>query len=211
MKRTILVIMALCAAVLSNAQELPYSKYLNFSKNDFKENNFKYHDKTNTWYLNKTSALNTTLNILAIIADADEEVRPSQNDYSIIVQFGKDDMPSFVRVICYKDETYHKLLTFIKSNCQNIIDVSSGKIVKHQASYSDYALELKMEQHIISRTSARTADPLTVKNVDESYNEYEFIIRTGVEPWSKNLEKHAEKQAKRDEKGKKKQNIDDMM
>lgn len=211
MKKIFLVLVAFSIAVLSNAQELPYSKYLNFTKNDFKENNFKYHEKTNTWYLNKTSALNTTLNILAIIADAEEEVRPSQNDYSIIVQFGKDDKPAFVRVICYKDETYHKLLTFIKSNCQNIIDVSSGNIVKHQTSYCDYDLELKMEQHVISRISARVADPLTVKNVDESYNEYEFIIRTDVEPWSKNLEKQADKQAKRDEKGKKKQNIDDMM
>lgn len=68
-----------------------------------------------------------------------------------------------------------------------------------------------MEQHIISRTSARTADPLTVKNVDESYNEYEFVIKTGVEPWSKHLEKQAAKQAKRDAKGKKKQSVDDLM
>ena len=68
-----------------------------------------------------------------------------------------------------------------------------------------------MEQNIISRTSARTADPLTVKNVDESYNEYEFVIRTGVEPWSKHLEKQAERQAKREAKGKKKLSVEDLM
>lgn len=203
--------MTLCIAVISNAQDLPYSKYLNFTKSDFKENNFKYHENTNTWYLSKSSALNITLNILSIIADAYEEVRPSHKDYTILVQFGKDDMPAFVRVIYYSDETYHKLLTFIKSNCQNIIDVSSGKVVKHQTSYGEYALELKMEQHIISRTSAHTADSKTLKNVDESYNEYEFIIRTSVEPWSSKLEKQAARQEKRDAKGKKKQNIDDLM
>jgi hypothetical protein len=67
-----------------------------------------------------------------------------------------------------------------------------------------------MEKHIISRTSARTADPLTVKNVDESYNEYEFVIRTDVEPWSRYLEKQAAKQAKRDAKGKKKQSVESL-
>ena len=114
MKRTILVIMALCMAVLSNAQDLPYSKYLNYSKSDFRENNFKYHENTNTWYLHKTNGLNTTLNILAIIADAHEDIRPSSMDYSIIVQLGRNDVPSFVRVIFYNDDTYHKLLTFVK-------------------------------------------------------------------------------------------------
>ena len=211
MKKTLLFCITILMAVLANAQELPYSKYLNYSNSDFKEANFKYHKKTNTWYINKTSAFNTTLNILAIIADADEEVRPDYRDYSILVQFGQNNMPSFVRVIYYNDDTYHKVLAFVKSHGKNTMDLSSGKITKHIADYEDYALELKMEQHLISRTSARTADPMTVKNVDESYNEYEFMIRTGVEPWSKRLVKQAAKQAKRDEKGKKKLYVDDMM
>jgi hypothetical protein len=46
--------------------------------------------------------------------------------------------------------------------------------------------------------------------VDESYNEYEYVIRTGVEPWSRYLDKQAEKQAKRDAKGKKKQSVENM-
>jgi hypothetical protein len=50
-----------------------------------------------------------------------------------------------------------------------------------------------------------------VKNVDESYNEYEFTIRTEVEPWSEYLEKKAAKKAKRDAKGKKKQTVDELM
>ena len=198
-------------AIVTNAQELPYSKYLNYSKSELKENRFKYHEKTNTWHLEKTSALNTTLNILSIIANAAEDIRPDYDDYSIIVQYGKDDQAALVRVIFYNDETYHKLLAFIKTNCKNIIDVSSGKIVKYMTTYGDYDVELMLEQNIISRTSARTADPLAVKNVDESYNSYEFIIRTDVEPWSKRLEKQKAKQAKRDAKGKKKQSVNDLM
>lgn len=211
MKKNLLFCLVLGFAISANAQDLPYSKYLNYSKSEFKANRFKYHEKTNTWYLEKTSALNTTLNILAIIADAEEEIRPDVDDYSIIVQMGKDDEASCVRVICYNDDTYHKLLAFVKTKCHDVVDLTSGKITKYIATYDGYDIELKMEQHIISRTSARTADPLTVKNVDESYNEYEYIIRTDVEPWSKRLEKQAAKQQKRDAKGKKKQYVDDLM
>lgn len=197
-------------ANLVNAQDLPYSKYLNFSKSEFKDNRFKYNEKTNTWYLNKTNGLNTTLNILCIITDAYEEIRPAVNDYSIIVQFGEDDKASCVRVIYYNDDTYMKLLSFVKSNCKDIIDVSTGKITKYMASYGDYKIELSMERNFISRTSAHTADRYAVKNVDESYNEYEYVIRTGVEPWSKYIEKQAAKEARRDAKGKKKQHVENL-
>lgn len=198
-------------AIMTNAQDLPYSKYLNFSKAEFKENHFKYHEKTNTWYINKTNGLNEALTILAIIADAEEDIRPDVNDYTILVPCGREDVPSCVRVTFYNDETYHKLLTFIKRHGKDIMDTTFGKSIKYVAIYGDYELELQMDQHIISRTSARTADHKTVKNVDESYNEYEFIIRTSVEPWSRYLEKQEAKQAKRDAKGKKKQYVDDMM
>jgi hypothetical protein len=194
-----------------HAQELPYSKYLNFNKKEFKENRFKYDDETNTWSLRKTNGWNTAFNVLAIIADASEEIRPSRNDYSIVVQFGKEDKASYVKVVCYNDETYHKLLTFMKDHAQDMVETTSGKLVKHQAYYNNYALELNMEQRLVSRTSARTADPKTVKNVDESYNKYEFIIRTEVEPWSEYLEKQAAKKAKRDAKGKKKKTVDELM
>lgn len=211
MKKVLLAIFALCVAFAARAQEFPYSKYLNYTKEQFKDSRFKYHKKTNTWVLNKISALNTTLNVLAIIADADEELRPDVNDYCIVAQLGEADTVAWVEVYFYNDNTYHKLLTFLKDNGEKLVETSSGKLVKHQAFYGDYALELDMEQHIISRTSARTADPKTVKNVDESYNEYQFTIRSSVKPWSEYLEKQAAKQAKRDAKGKKKQSIDDLM
>ena len=211
MKQVLLLIFTWCMAIAVHAQELPYSKYLNFSKKEFKENHFKYDDETNTWALRKTNGWNTAFNVLAIIADAMEEVRPGRNDYSIVVQLGKESKASYVKMVCYNDETYHKLLTFMKDHGQDLVETSSGKLIKHQANYGDYALELNMEQHLVSRTSARTADPKTLKNVDESYNEYEFIIQTEVEPWSEYLEKQAAKKAKRDAKGKKAKSVDELM
>ena len=212
MKKIFLLSLALCAMFAVHAQtDVPYSKYLNFGKEEFKANKFKYNDNTNTWTLRKTNGLNSALNVLAIIADASEEVRPAKNDYAVVVQFGKEEKASYVKVRFYNDETYHKLLTFMKDNGQDFVETSSGKLTKQQAFYGNYALELNMKQHIISRTSSRTADKKTVKNVDESYNEYSFIIKTDVEPWSKEIEKETEKQAKRDAKGKKKQSVDELM
>ena len=211
MKRLLFFCMAICASLVVSAQDVPYSKYLNYSNNEFKANKFKYDKKTNTWFLQKNNGWMTTFNVLAILADAYEEVRPAKNDYMILVQMGVDDKPSYIRVIYYSDETYHKLLTFMKTNCPDLMEISSGKIVKQQSRLGELDLTLSMETNQISRTSARTADPLTVKNVDESYNEYEFIIETGIEPWSKYLDKMAAKQAKRDAKGKKKQYVDDLM
>ena len=211
MKQVLLLIFTCCVALAVHAQEVPYSKYLQFSKKEFKDNHFKYNDETNTWALRKVNGWHTTFNVLAIIADAIEDVRPGRNDYSIVVQMGKENKAAYVKVVCYSDETYHKLLTFMKDHGQNTIETSSGKLTKHQAFYGDYALELNMEQHQVSRTSARTIDPKTLKNVDESYNEYEFTIRTEVEPWSEYLEKKAAKKAKRDAKGKKKQTVDELM
>ena len=211
MKKVLLLIFSFCMAFTAHAQDVPYSKYLNCGKKEFKDNHFKYDDDTNTWSLRKTNGLTTTLNVLAIIADAQEEVRPNMKDYAILVQMGKENKASYVRVKFYSDETYHKVLTFLKDNGKDLVDTSSAKLTKYQAYHGDYALELNMEQHNISRTSKRTADRKTVKNVDESYNEYEFIIQTNVEPWSEYLERKAAKKAKRDAKGKKKQSVDELM
>ena len=211
MKKILLICLALCAAVSMNAQDLPYSKYLNYTKEDFQGSKFKYNKMTNTWSLHKVSGLNIAFNVLAIIADAEEDVRPDVDDYTILVQMGEEEKASYVRVFFYNDETYHTLLTMMKNNCSDLMETSSGKLIKYHGSFDEYGLELSMEQQIISRTSSRTADPLTVKNVDESYNEYEFIIKTDVEPWSEYFEKQAKKQAKRDARGKKKQSVNDMM
>ena len=155
MKKLMLFCLSFCAVVSAMAQDLPYSKYLNFSKSEFKENHFKYHEKTNTWYLNKTNGLSETFNILLIITGSFEDTRPDINDYSIVVQLGEEDKASCVRVIYYNDETYIRLLTYLKNNCQNLMDVSTGKLTRHLATYGDYELELTMEKHTISRYMMR--------------------------------------------------------
>ena len=215
MKKIVVLLLTLCTAYALHAQDVPYSKYLNFTKQEFKENRFKYDDDTNTWALRKTSGLQTTLNVIAIIASAEDDVRPSKKDYSIVVQMGAEEKAAYVTVKFYSDETYHTLLTFLKDNGKDLVETSSGKLVKHQAFHGDYALELNMKQHGVSRTSSHTAtrfiDSKAEKSLDESYNEYQFTITTDVAPWSEYLEKQAAKKAKREAKGKKKQSVDELM
>ena len=215
MKKIVLFLMTLCITFNASAQDVPYSKYLNFSKQEFKENRFKYDEETNTWALRKTSGLKTAVNVLSIIANAEDDVRPSKKDYAIAVQMGKEEKAAYVTVKFYSDETYHTLLTFLKDNGKDLVETSSGKLVKHQAFHGDYALELNMKQHSVSRTSSHTAhryiDSKAKKTLDESYNEYQFTITTDVAPWSEYLEKQAAKKAKREAKGKKKQSVDELM
>ena len=215
MKKIVLFLMTLCIAFNASAQDVPYSKYLTFDKQAFKENRFKYDEETNTWALRKTSGLKTAVNVLSIIANAEDDVRPSKKDYAIAVQMGKEEKAAYVTVKFYSDETYHTLLTFLKDNGKDLVETSSGKLVKHQAFHGDYALELNMKQHSVSRTSSHTAtrliDGKAKKTLDESYNEYQFTITTDVAPWSEYLEKKATKKAKREAKGKKKQSVDELM
>lgn len=209
--KSLFCFLMMATAFVARAQDFPYSKYLNYTKEQFKENKFKYHKKDNVWSLNKISGLNTTLNVLAFLVDAYDDIRPAVNDYYIAAQLGKDDKVSSLEVYFYDDNIYHKLLTFLKDNGESLVETSSGKLIKYQAYYDGYALELNMEQHIVSRSSSYTADSRTMKNVDESYNEYQFVIRTDIEPWSARMDKQADKQAKRDAKGKKKQSVEDLM
>lgn len=209
--KSLFCFLMMATAFVARAQDFPYSKYLNYTKEQFKENKFKYHKKDNVWSLNKISGLNTTLNVLAFLVDAYDDIRPAVNDYYIAAQLGKDDKVASLEVYFYDDNIYHKLLTFLKDNGESLVETSSGKLIKYQAYYDGYALELNMEQHIVSRSSSYTADSRTMKNVDESYNEYQFVIRTDIEPWSARMDKQADKQAKRDAKGKKKQSVEDLM
>ena len=151
MKKVLLLIFTCCVALAVHAQAVPYSKYLHFTKKEFKDNHFKYDEETNTWTLRKSSGLNNTLNVLAIIADAHEEVRPALKDYTILVQMGAKNKASYVKVKFYSDETYHKVLTFLKDSGRDFVESSSGKLTKHQAFHGDYALELNMTLHNISR------------------------------------------------------------
>lgn len=208
--KKLLLLLLLMVSFVGYAQELPYGKFLKYGKRDFREAKFKYNDDTNSWILRRSAGLRATANVLSALTGATDDIRPGVKDYIIEVQMNEDDLISTIDVVFYDDQAYHKLLTFAKDNGQNYLETSSGKLQKVQFNYGDYSLLLQIKQVNITTTSANT-NVAVVKNIDESYNVYHYVISTGVEPWSPYLERQQRKQDKRDAKGKKKRSVDDLM
>lgn len=211
MKKIFLTLLVAMFAFAATAQEFPYSKILKYNKRDFREAKFKYDEDNNSWHLNHSRGLQATVNVLSAIAGAEADIRPDKMDYSIVAQMNYDDDIAILHVKFYNDETYHKLLTFARDNGADQLDTNSGKLSKLQFRYGGYDMSLQMKVISVSRTTSRTAAMNSVKTLDESYNAYEFVVYTGLDPESPYIDRQERKQAKRDAKGKKKRNVEDLM
>lgn len=201
-----ILLLAFIAASSINAQ-LPYSKLLGLSEEGLKEGHFKYDKNKNQYILKKSNGLNNTMNVLSAIGGQSADIKPHPDDYIIVMQKGKDAVSSLT-VIFYKDETFHEIQTWLADNNIDVLETNSGKLTMQKFNYEDYSIELDIEKIGVSTTTGNTA--ALAKSIDESYNIYTYTIYTGIPPYSKWHEKQANKKAKRDEKGKKKE-LDDLM
>lgn len=206
----IILLVFVMGANYSYSQEMPYGKFLTFSKADFEQANFKYNAKTNSWVLQKRHGLQATANVLSAINGTTADIRPDSRDYCITVQMGDNELISYIDVLFYEDDTYHKIMTFVQDNGNDILETTSGNKVLNQCVYDKYDLQLQMDKVGVTATTGKTNSAL-VKSVDQSYNVYHFIINTGVEATSLMISKEAAKKAKAQAKGKKASNIDDLM
>ena len=211
MKRiTTLLFVLVALAISSYAQDLPYSKILKYSNDDFRKEKFKYDDDENHWVLRKSHGGRVTLNILSAISGGEADIRPDKRDYAITVQMGDNELISYVNVLFYEDDTYHKLLTFAKDNGEDLVETDSDNIHMYQFNYGGYSISLQLKPIKITATTGRTNAAL-VKSFDRSYNAYQFTIYTGVEATSPYLTRQAAKKAKKEAKGKKKDSVNDFM
>lgn len=201
-----ILLLAFIAAGSINAQ-LPYSKLLGLSEEGLKEGHFKYDKNKNQYILKKSNGLNNTMNVLSAIGGQSADIKPHPDDYIIVMQKGKNAVSSLT-VIFYKDETFHEIQTWLADNNIDVLETNSGKLTMQKFNYEDYSIELDIEKIGVSTTTGNTA--ALAKSIDESYNIYTYTIYTGIPPYSKWHEKQANKKAKRDEKGKKKE-LDDLM
>jgi len=147
------------------------------------------------------------MNVLSAIGGQSADIKPHPDDYIIVMQKGKNAVSSLT-VIFYKDETFHEIQTWLADNNIDVLETNSGKLTMQKFNYEDYSIELDIEKIGVSTTTGNTA--ALAKSIDESYNIYTYTIYTGIPPYSKWHEKQANKKAKRDEKGKKKE-LDDLM
>ena len=207
MKRIILLFSIVFGTVLSYGQnDFPYSKLLNYSKSDLLKAKFVYFPKKNHWVLSKNHALQATANVLSALSGTEADIRPDERDYEITVQMGEGDAIAYVQVLFYQNSTYHDILTFMADKGENNLETNSGNITKHQFNYGGYSFSVVRTLREIKTTSTNTY--AAAKTKDNSYNEYIYTIYTGVEAESEYLNKQAAKQQKRDDKGKKQNNVD---
>ena len=197
-------------SVCSFAQTLPYGKFLSMTDSELREQKFKYNKKTNQWILNREHVIGTIATALMVAEGRYADVRPHEDDYTIIIQKGEGNGTAFIRVFFYDDETYHTLYAFAADYGTNIVESNTGELTKCQFNYDRYQVELEMNANKITSTTTQTGAAL-VKNLDRSYNAYTYTITTGIKPQSEFRTKQAKKQQKRDEKGRKKRNVSDMM
>lgn len=207
MKKTALfAILLLCFGL--NAQELPYAKMLSLTPDQLKEGKFKYDSNRNQYVLKKTNGLNAVSNWASALNGQSADVKPHPNDYCVIIQNAEEGVAS-VEVVFYKDDTYHELALWANDNGQNLAETNSGKLDKMIFEFDGYNIILAKHTVGVNTTTRNTS--ARAKTIDESYNEYTYTILTGKEPYSPWHQKEAEKQAKRDAKGRKKSDISDLM
>lgn len=211
MKKFIMAAVLTCGLCLTARAQttLPYAKMLSLTKEQLKEGKFKYDDYRNQYVLRKGNGWNDAANIMNALGGASADIRPHPDDYQITIQNGADGQVAWVDVLFYKDETYHRLLTWAQDNGADLLETASGKLTKHQFNYEAYNLELSLYVNGVQTTTRNTS--AAAKTMDQSYNTYHFTIYTKNPAASAYLDKEAAKQAKRDAKGKKKKSVDDLM
>lgn len=209
-KLLVLMCLLISSANLLWSQQLPYGKFLEFDKGDFRQAKFKYDEKRNSWFLHKNHGLQATANVLSAIAGTTADIRPDSRDYAITVQLGDNDEVAYIDVKFYDDEVYHQVMTFIKDHGRDVLETNSGKKILNQCYYGDYRLELRNESVGVTATTTRTSTSL-VKSVDESYNVYHYTIRTNIDPKSLKISKEQLKKAKAKAKGRKDKDVADLM
>ena len=204
MKKTLMALAALVLCLSMTAQDFPYKKVLDASKEDLSAQKFKYNKNQNQMSL---SFVNGWGVVASALSDMDI---PAKNDYTITVQYGQGDEKAWVEVVFYDSDIYHKILTYAVDNTTDLLETKDGNGTRHQFSSQGYNFQLqyrRVEQKSTSTVTGSSDDHKVSTSrsstEDYSYDKYVYTISTDVEPWSPYLDKQAEKAGKREAKGKK--------
>lgn len=187
------------------AQDFPYQKLLNYAHQDFENAKFKYDSYYNQWDLNRANGWNVASNVLSALADESADSRPASDDYHITVQLGDNEQIANIYVTFYQTSTYHDILTFANDHGSNLLETNSSKTSKIQFNYDAY--KFTIERIEIQESTTVTNTSATAKSKDTSYDKYVYIIETDISPSSPYKTRQMEKQQKRDDKGKKQNNV----
>lgn len=209
MKKLFLLFTLLLGVTITYAQEnedtsFPYGKMLKMGPDELLSAKFKYNENKNQYVLTKLNGLNQTASILGALAGTPQNYVPHVDDYMVLIQGGETGY-SYIQVTFYDSNVYDKVYEFATTYGQNIAETGSGNL---KFFYNDYEFELT---HRMVGQSTSAAKGNTAVSKDQSYTVYNFVINTGIPPYSNWHIKQAIKEQKRDAKGKKKQSAADLM
>lgn len=201
-----ILLMGLTPVIAQESEEtsFPYGKMLKMSPDELLAAKFKYHENKNQYVLTKTNGLNQTASILGAIAGTPQNYVPHVDDYSILIQGGETGY-SFIQVTFYDSNVYDKVYEFATNYGQDLTETGTGNLKFY---YDNYLFELS--RRMVGQSSATAKGNIAVSQ-DQSYTVFNFVIDTGVPPFSKWHSRQAQKEQKRDAKGKKKQSVGDLM
>ena len=192
--------------------EFPYSKVMFATKSQLKAQKFKYDEYKNQMKLTHYNGLNVVASILSDI------MTPAKEDYEILVQYGADDAISSIQVTFFDKDIYEHILRFADDKECTVKEISSGKGKKYTFKYGgyDFALSYKFKNVQHADTFTGTNDKgnraySSTSTQDFSYDQYTYVVETGVEPVSDYLRSKAGRKAKREASGKKAQSSADFL
>lgn len=209
MKKLVLLLALTLGLTTAYAQEdgetsFPYGKMLKMSPDELLAAKFKYNDNKNQYVLTKLNGLNQTASILGALAGTPQNYVPHVNDYTVLIQGGETGY-SFIQVTFYDSNVYDKVFEFATTSGQDLAETGSGNLKFY---YNDYEFELT--RRMVGQ-SASAAKGNRAISQDQSYTVYNFVIYTGIPPYSTWHIKQAAKELKREAKGRKKQSAADLM
>lgn len=209
MKKLVILFALLLGLNTTFAQEdgdtsFPYGKMLKMSPSELRAAKFKYNESKNQYILTKLNGLNQTATILGALAGTPQNYVPHVDDYTVVIQGGETGYSS-IQVTFYDSNVYDKVYEFATTCGQDIVETGSGNL---KFFYNDYKFELT---HRMVGQSASSAKGSSAVSKDQSYTVYNFVIYTGIPPYSNWHTKQAIKELKREAKGKKKQSAADLM
>lgn len=209
MKKLLLLLILSLGLSTAFAQEesdtsFPYGKMLKMSPDELIAAKFKYDSNKNQYVLTKRNGLNQTAAILGALSGTPQNYVPHVDDYTVLIQGGEDGY-SFIQVTFYDANVYDKVFEFATTSGENTVETGSGNIKFFYCGY-----EFELSRHTVSQ-SASAGNRNTAVSKDQSYVVYNFIINTGIPPYSTWHTKQAIKELKRESKGKKKQSAADLM
>lgn len=180
MRNIMLFILALYTFVSIRAEELPYKELTTKKAQELVAEGFTFDTYTNSWKKKKRGAKS-----------------PKSKAFEIVIQNGRDKDGSLgvaqVSVTFYNDNTYHKLMKYIKDNESDNVFTSEGVVEITDFENNNYKCTLKKRR--VNR--AYITEGVLVDEVKDSpYNIYEFVINTGLTPVSEYIDKAQKKKEK---------------